>query len=91
MDIEDDIKRLWRYLNIQDNTTLIIKVYDLDRKADVAVVVTRANGTFNIEIADTIPELDNNMDFYLIEQRDSNGKYIIPPVERIIQDEKDDY
>lgn len=91
MDIKDNIVRLWRYLNIQDDTTLIVKAYLPERGKDVAIVATGTQGELNIEVSDTFPALDENMDFHIIEQRDSDGRYVIPSVERMIQDKNTDY
>lgn len=85
------IKQLWEYLDIQDDEILIVRSYNQETTKDEYLIVEKSQDGLKITAKDDLAELKPGQPFKMIQQRDSEGHYIIPSVEQIIQDKLSDY
>ena len=85
------IQKLWQYLGIQDDEILIVRRYHSSKGNDEFLIVESNHGELKISTTPNMPELRVDRPFHLIQQLDSAGKYIIPSVNQLIQDEVSDY
>lgn len=91
METKSKIQKLWKYFGVQDNEILIVRSYNESKDKDEYIIAETNNGEFVITISDTFPQLMANQPFQIIQQRDSNGRFAIPSVEQIQQDETLDF
>ena len=91
MDTRKKIEELWRYLKIQDNEVLIVRVYNRKTLSDEYLMVNNNNHSLEISTHSCLPELGQYNSFRYIQQMDSDGKHIIPSVKQLIRDKQVDY
>lgn len=85
------IQQLWQYLKVQDDEILIVRSYSYTKNSDEFIVAKMAGNELNITIENSLPKLQIDKPFRLIQQLDSSKKHVIPSVNQIIQDELVDY
>lgn len=85
------IKQLWEYLDIQDDEILIVRSYNQETKEDEYLIVEKSQDGLKITTTVNLPEFKVARPFKMIQQRDSEGRYIIPSVEQMRQDKLSDY
>ena len=94
---EENAKRLWQHLKIQDEH-LIIRTGSSDNNTEKVIIVDdEGDGRLHISHID-IPTSgfkkwieEYGRPFTLVQQRDENGKFIIPDIDEWIRDEEIDY
>lgn len=84
------IKKLWHYLQIQDEL-LIIQVHNSSIGKDEYLIVEMVDDEPQISKVDDIQCIYTKNNLRIIRQRDESGNYIIPDVEQIIHDKNMDY
>lgn len=85
------IQRLWEYLGIQDDEILIVRSYNKETKREEYLIVKKSLDGLKITTEVDLPELKADQPFQLIQQLDSEGHYVIPSVDQMIQDKLCDY
>jgi hypothetical protein len=85
------IQKLWDYLKIQDDELLIIPIYNPYKDTDECIVAQMVNHQLESIISDTMPDLNGDIAFQIIKQRNANGKHYIPSVDQLIRDKLEDY
>lgn len=91
MNDELKLQKLWNYLEVQADESLIVQSYNRNKGSDEFFVVELVNNQLKIITVENQSELDFNKPFRLVQQRGSDGRHIIPSVEQIIRDEIIDY
>lgn len=91
METKLKIQALWNYLEVQDNELLIVSVYNQNTGKDLFIVAEAKETELSITTKDNITDAISDRPFQWIQQRDSDGKYIIPSVEQLIEDKNLDY
>lgn len=84
------IKRLWHYLQIQDEL-LIIQVHNSSIGKDEYLIVDMVDGEPQIHTADDIQSVCVKKQLRIVRQRDESGNLTIPDVDQIIHDKNMDY
>lgn len=84
------IKKLWHYLQIQDEL-LIIQVHNSSINKDEYLIVEMVENEPQIRAVDDIQCMYAKNNLRIIRQRDESGNHIIPDVEQIIHDKNMDY
>lgn len=85
------IKNLWRYLNIQDEEVLIVKMFNLSKNADDYIIARKVNGRIVVLRTDDFWKCVKDRDFRLIQYRNYEQKFDIPSPERLEHDKEIDY
>lgn len=85
------IKQLWQYLGIQDDEILIVRSYNREKGIDEFVIAEASHNGLEITTSITFPELGENKPFQMIQQRGQDGKFIIPSVQQMLDDQISDY
>ena len=91
METKLKIQELWNYLGVQDNEILIVSEYDYSVGKDKFIVAEAQENDLSLSITDDLSNTISNRPFHLVQQRDSNGKFIIPSVKQLIEDKNLDY
>ena len=84
------IKKLWHYLQIQDEL-LVIQVHNSSTGVDEYLIVEMKNDELLIHTVNDIQNLCMEKNLRIIRQRDETGKHIVPDVEQILHDKNIDY
>lgn len=84
------IHELWKYLGLQDNETLIIRLTDTEGKQSYEIVTLGPAG-LNLKNIPVISDFEVFYPFRLIQQMDAEGQYVIPSVDQIERDKISDY
>lgn len=90
METVSEIKQLWKYLEIQDDESLVVRVHNSGTDLDEFVVTQSTSNGLQSCVINDIEEL-GNCHFYLVQQRDSRGNFVIPSVQQMILDKNLDY
>lgn len=85
------IKNLWRYLNIQDEEVLIVKMFNLSKNADDYIIARKVNDKIAVLRTDDFWKYVKDRDFRLIQYRNYEQKFDIPSPERLEHDKEIDY
>ncbi len=91
MNILSKIQKLWSYLQIQDNETLIIQVYNYEKKVDVFYIIGLVECDMHIELSEACPNLSELQPFKFIKFCGADGRHIIPSVSDLIAESESDY
>lgn len=94
---EQNAEKLWRYLKIQDEH-LLIRISSLNDKTERVLIVEKDEGG-ELRFDDVkIPPSGFNewvkeykQPFTLVQQRDENGCFFVPDINKWIMDEQIDY
>ena len=91
MNIKSKIHKLWDYLKVQDDELLIVRSFNANNNSDEYIVTRMVDNELAITIMKTMPQLQPDVAFQLIQQIGADGKHTIPSVEQLKQDELLDY
>lgn len=84
------IRKLWHYLQIQDEL-LIIQVHNSSSGIDEYLVVEMLDGELKTSTVSDIQSIRTEKGLRIISQRDESGKFVIPDADRIIHERSMDY
>lgn len=91
MNVQTKIQQLWDYLQVRDDELLIIRSFNATKNANEYIIAKLLKHKIKITRSDIMPDLELNQSFQLIQQIGQDGKYKIPSVEQLKQDELLDY
>lgn len=91
METKLKIQELWNYLGIQDNEVMIVSVYDQDTGKDMFIIAEAKANDLSLSTTDNLSDAISDRPFQLVQQRGSDGKFIIPSVKQMIEDKNLDY
>lgn len=89
MNTNDNIHKLWEYLNIRDNEIMIVRTHNGDREE--YLTIRKTDGGLCATASDTFPEPGEGTEFTFVQYLGSDGKHHIPSVDELIREEEDDY
>lgn len=91
MNTKQRIYQLWRYLEVRDDETLIVRSYNQKEDKDEYIIAESAPDHLEIRITSEFPDLRALQPFQMIQQRDSSGRFVIPSIAELTQDRVNDY
>lgn len=91
MNTKIKIQQLWDYLKVQDEELLIVRSFNATKGSDEYIVARKIGNELEITTTDTMPVINPNMAFQIIQQIGADGRHKIPSVEQIKRDEMLDY
>lgn len=91
MKFESKIKKLWDYLKVRDDETLVVRRFNSDKGADEFISAVMKDGELTLSVSDEMPPLPMSANIRLVQRRGRMGRHVIPSASMLERDKLIDY